>query len=90
MTTNDGNREDSVARRKNLVDNMFDRLDDASKDVRKAARRTFKSKKKKKSGSRKWAKRNNRALEDLTEQMTILTKHVSAMAGQPKDSDRTS
>lgn len=68
-------------RRKNLIDNMFDRVDDISKDARKAGRRTFRSKKKKKkSGSRGWAKRNNRELEALTEQVGLLVKHLSSQS----------
>jgi hypothetical protein len=68
-------------RRKNLFDNMFDRLDDVSRDVRKAGRRAVKSKKRKKGSSRKWAKRNNRELEALTEQMSLLVKHLSRQPG---------
>ncbi|QFZ18453.1 hypothetical protein [Saccharothrix syringae] len=57
---------------------MFDRLDDVSKDFRKAGRRTFKSKKRKKGSARKWARRNNEQLEALTEQIALLTKHLAS------------
>ena len=67
-----------MARRKtNLIDNMFDRMDDISKDARRAGRRTFKSKKRKKGSSRKWAKRNNDELQALTEQVALLVNHLS-------------
>lgn len=65
-------------RRKSLLDNMFDRVDDVSKDLRKAGRRTFRSKKRKKGGARKWAKRNNRELEALTEQVALLVRTLSS------------
>jgi hypothetical protein len=64
-------------RRDNLVRNVFDRMDDISKDARRAGRRTFNSKKRKKGGSRKWAKRNNDELQALTEQVALLVNHLS-------------
>ncbi|MEV0681841.1 hypothetical protein AB0I60_35510 [Actinosynnema sp. NPDC050436] len=64
-------------RSRTLLEDMFDRLDDAGRDLRRAGRRTFKAKKKN-SGSRKWAKRNNQQLELLTEQISFLVKHLSA------------
>lgn len=71
-------------RRKNLFDNMFDRLDDVSKDFRKAGRRTFKSKKRKKGSARKWARRNSEQLDALTEQIALLTKHLAENAREPQ------
>lgn len=64
-------------RKKTLFENLFDRVDDAGRDVRKAGKRAFRAKKKKKSGARKWAKRNNRDLEVLTEQIGLLVKHLN-------------
>jgi len=71
-------------RRKTLFDNLFDRVDDAGRDVRKASRRAFRTKKKKKGGARKWAKRTNRDVEALTEQVGLLVQHLKQQ--QPNSS----
>jgi len=65
-------------RRKNVLEDLFDRLDDVSRDVGKASRRAFRTKKKKKDGARKWAKRNNQQLEALTEQVGLLVEHLNS------------
>ncbi|MFC4857914.1 hypothetical protein [Actinophytocola glycyrrhizae] len=73
-------------RKKNIFDNMFDRADDISRDVRRAGRRSLGSRKKRKKGStRKLAKRNNEELQALTEQMSLLVRHLAA---RPADSLR--
>jgi hypothetical protein len=66
-------------RQKSLFENLFDRVDDAGRDVRKVGRRAFTTKKRKKGGSRKWAKRTNRQLEDLTEQVSLLVRHLDTL-----------
>lgn len=75
-------------RRKTLFDNMFDRLDDTTRDFRKAGRRTFRRKKRKKGGARKWAKRNNQELEALTEQVALLVRHLSSRDDGARDDTR--
>ncbi len=64
-------------RRNGIFDEILDRFEDVDRDVRKAARRTLGSKKRKKSSSRKWAKRNARELEALTEQVALLVRQLS-------------
>ena len=65
-------------RKKNIFDNMFDRVDDVSKDVRRAGRRSIGSRrKKKKGGTRKLARRNNEELQALTEQVSLLVHHLA-------------
>ncbi|RKT54450.1 hypothetical protein [Saccharothrix australiensis] len=76
-------------RRKNLFDNMFDRLDDVSRDFRKAGRRTFKSKKRKKGSARKWARRNSEQLDALTEQMALLVRHLSSSSDTSREPTRS-
>ena len=75
-------------RKKNIFDNMFDRADDISKDVRRAGRRSFGSrKKKKKSGSRRLAKRNQQELRALTEQVSLLVNHLAVRPSDVRPSD---
>ena len=72
-------------RKKTLIEELFDRLDDTGRDVWKVSRRALGAQKKnKKSGSRKWAKRTNRELAALTEQVGLLVKHLDG--GQPRTS----
>jgi hypothetical protein len=66
---------------------VFDLADDVGKDVRKAGRRAFRTKRQKKGGARKWAKRNNRQLEELTHEISVLTKHMSTLAANAETKD---
>ncbi|WP_424187748.1 hypothetical protein ACOBQX_08110 [Actinokineospora sp. G85] len=72
-----------MGKRKNRMADMVDVFDGISRDMQKAGRRAFKGKKKK-GGSRKWAKRNNRQLEQLTEQVAHLTEVLSKQARDGK------
>jgi hypothetical protein len=74
-------------RRKTLFDNLFDRFDDAGRDVRKASRRAFRTKKKKKGGARKWAKRTNQEVEALTEQVGLLVQHLKTQQQPDRSRD---
>ncbi|GAB3970813.1 hypothetical protein GCM10028832_28060 [Streptomyces sparsus] len=68
-------------RRKNLIDDLLDRTDDASRDMTKVVRRALTGRRKKrKGGARKWAKRNNEALEALALQLDRYIKHDREMA----------
>ncbi|GAB3975327.1 hypothetical protein [Streptomyces sparsus] len=70
-------------RRKNLIDDLLDRTDDASRDMTKVTRRTLtgrKKKRNKKASARKWAKRNNEAIEALAVQLDRYIKHDREMA----------
>ena len=59
---------------------MLDRAGDIDRDLRKASRRTFKSKKRKNKGGksgRKLAKRNSRQIEELAGEVAALRRQLA-------------
>ncbi|MFF6824795.1 hypothetical protein [Streptomyces longwoodensis] len=71
---------------------MIDRADDINRDMRKATRRTFKSKKNKKrdKGARKLARRNSEDIRALAAQVALLSQSVSALTRREAPTDSPS
>jgi hypothetical protein len=82
----------SIVSRKNLLDKMLDRAEDVDRDLRKATRRAFKSRKRNKNkdrSARKLARRNSEDIHALTAQVAALSRHVSALTEREPGGHRT-